>query len=86
VLARVPEGQPRPAGVPMHMLSDDEIWADAPELGVLGAVVDQDMENMMLTHEGLKASKNQRVELADYQEVRIRHFHRVLDRYLQGDR
>ena len=83
VIARVPEGQPRPAGVPLHMLGDDEIWADAPELGVLGAVVDQDMTNMELTHEGLKVSKNQAVELADYQEVRIRHFHQTLDHYLQ---
>ncbi|MDR2857034.1 MAG: aromatic ring-hydroxylating dioxygenase subunit alpha [Novosphingobium sp.] len=83
VIARVPEGQPRPAGVPLHMLGESERWADAPELGVLGGVVDQDMENMELTHEGLKASKNQRVELGDYQETRIRHFHQALDRYLQ---
>ncbi len=83
VIARVPEGQARPHGVPMHLLSDDETWSDAPELGVLGAVVDQDMTNMELCHEGLKASKNQAVELADYQEVRIRHFHQTLDHYLQ---
>jgi hypothetical protein len=82
VIARVPEGQPRPAGVPLHMLAEGEIWSDAPELGVLGAVVDQDMENMELTHEGLKVSKNQAVELADYQEVRIRHIHQTLDSYL----
>jgi hypothetical protein len=84
VIARVPEGQPRPAGVPMHLLGDDQIWADAPELGVLGAVLDQDSENMELCHEGLKASKNQQVELADYQEVRIRHLHQTLDRYLNA--
>lgn len=82
VIARVPEGKPRPAGVPMHMLGEDESWSDAPELGVLGGVVDQDMSNMELTHEGLKASKNQRVELGDYQEVRIRHLHQTLDNYL----
>ncbi|GGC19258.1 (2Fe-2S)-binding protein [Novosphingobium marinum] len=83
VIARVPEGQPRPTGVEMHLLSDDECWSDAPELGVLGGVVDQDMENMELTHQGLQASKNQRVELGDYQEVRIRHFHQALDRYVK---
>ncbi len=82
VIARVPEGQPRPHGVPMHLLSEGENWADAPELGVLGAVVDQDMTNMELTHQGLKVSKNQAVELADYQEVRIRHIHQTLDSYL----
>ncbi|MFA7585413.1 MAG: aromatic ring-hydroxylating dioxygenase subunit alpha [Novosphingobium sp.] len=87
VISRVPEEQRKagkmPAGVPMHLLSDAEMWSDAPELGVLGGVVDQDMENMQLTHEGLKVSKNQRVELGDYQEVRIRHFHQTLDHYLQ---
>lgn len=83
VIARVPEGKPHPRGVPFHLLTDTENWSDAPELGALGAVVDQDMANMELTHDGLKASKNQRVELGDYQEVRIRHFHQTLDKYLQ---
>ncbi|NBC38093.1 Rieske 2Fe-2S domain-containing protein [Novosphingobium sp. FSY-8] len=72
----------RAHGVPMHLLSESEMWSDAPELGILGGVVDQDMTNMELTHEGLKISKNQAVELADYQEVRIRHFHQTLDNYL----
>lgn len=82
VIARVKEGEPRPKGVPLHMLTPDQKWADAPELGVLGAVVDQDTDNMELTHEGLKVSKNQRVELGDYQEVRVRHIHTTLDKYL----
>jgi phenylpropionate dioxygenase-like ring-hydroxylating dioxygenase large terminal subunit len=84
VISRVPEGQPRPHGVPFHLLGEDETWSDAPELGVLGGVVDQDMENMELCQEGLKCSKTQAVELADYQEVRVRHFHQTLDRYLAG--
>ena len=82
VIARVKAGDPRPRGVPLHMLTPDQKWADAPELGVLGAVVDQDTDNMELTHEGLKVSKNQRVELGDYQEVRVRHIHTTLDKYL----
>mgnify|MGYP003473553858 CR=1 FL=1 len=32
----------------------------------------------------LDGSKTQAVELADYQEVRVRHFHQTLDRYLAG--
>lgn len=39
---------------------------------------------MALCHEGLKVSKNQAVELADYQEVRIRHIHQTLDSYLNA--
>jgi phenylpropionate dioxygenase-like ring-hydroxylating dioxygenase large terminal subunit len=82
VIARVPERQPKPRSVPMHMLPENETWSDAPELGVLGGVVDQDMTNMELCHEGLKCLKNGRVELGDYQEIRIRHFHQLLDRYI----
>ena len=82
VIARVKQGEPRPAGVPMHLLGTDEKWSDAPELGVLGGVLDQDTENMELCHEGLRVSKNQRVELGDYQEVRLRHIHQTIDKYL----
>ena len=68
----------------MRFLGEEESWASASETGVLGEVVDQDMQNMALVQEGLKVSKNRKVELADYQEVRIRHFHQTLDKYLAG--
>lgn len=82
VLTRVKPGEPMPRSVPMHFLSEAESWSAAPELGILGAVIDQDMANMALVHDGLKASKNGLVELGDYQEVRIRHFHQTLNKYL----
>lgn len=82
VLTRVKPGEPMPRSVPMHFLSEEESWSAAPELGILGAVIDQDMANMSLVHDGLKASKNGLVELGDYQEVRIRHFHQTLNKYL----
>lgn len=82
VLTRVKPGEPMPRSVPMHFLSEAESWSAAPELGILGAVIDQDMANMSLVHDGLKASKNGLVELGDYQEVRIRHFHQTLNKYL----
>ena len=71
-----------PRAVPMRMLSDDEPWSSASELGTLGHVFDQDMANLPYVQDGLKASKNGEVQLGDYQEIRIRHFHRTLDRYL----
>jgi phenylpropionate dioxygenase-like ring-hydroxylating dioxygenase large terminal subunit len=82
VLARVKPGEEIGRGVSMHFLAEDEPWTAAEELGVLGAVFEQDMANMSLVHDGLKVSKNQRVELGDYQEIRIRHFHQTLDKYL----
>ncbi len=37
---------------------------------------------MPFVQEGLLASATGRVQLGAYQEVRIRHFHQTLDRYL----
>lgn len=51
---------------------------------VLGAVIDQDMSNMPYVHEGLLASGTDEVYRAHYQEIRIRHCHRTLDKYLKA--
>ena len=82
VLSRVKPGEPMPRSVPLHMLSEAENWTAAAELGVLGAVFEQDMANMALVHEGLKVSKNGEVQLGNYQEIRIRQFHDTIDKYL----
>ena len=83
-LRPVPPGCPRPTPAKLRWLHDDASWASAPELPVLGPVIDQDMSNMAAVQEGLIASANGKVQLASYQESRIRHFHRTLDRYLGG--
>ena len=83
ILARVPPGQPMPRGVPMKLLRTDQLWTDAPELGVLGAVFEQDMANLPFVQDGLKVSKTGEVNLSDYQEIRIRQFHQTLDKYLE---
>ena len=82
ILMRVPPGQKIPRSVAMHMLSDDETWSSATELGVLGNVFDQDMANLPYVQEGLKVSKTNQINLGDYQEIRIRQFHRTLDKYI----
>ena len=82
ILMRVPPGQPRPRSVPMTVIPEDRPWASEKGLGALGPVFDQDMENLPYVQDGLKASKNGRVELANYQEIRIRQFHQTLDKYL----
>lgn len=84
ILMRVPLGAPTPPAPKMNLLSPDQPWVDAMELGqALASVFDQDMGNLPFVQEGLKASKNGQVQLGDYQEIRIRHFHRTLDKYLQ---
>jgi phenylpropionate dioxygenase-like ring-hydroxylating dioxygenase large terminal subunit len=82
ILTRVPPGKPIPRGAPMKFLSDTELWTAATEIGVLGAVFEQDMSNLPFVQQGLKVSKNGKVNLGDYQEIRIRQFHQTLDKYL----
>lgn len=82
ILTRVPPGQPIPRGAPMKLLGDDQRWTDAPELGVLGSVFEQDMENLPFVQQGLKCSKTGEVNLGDYQEIRLRQFHDTIDKYL----
>ncbi|QZP07558.1 aromatic ring-hydroxylating dioxygenase subunit alpha [Caenibius sp. WL] len=84
VLARVKQGEPMPRGVPMHYLTIDQPWTDAAELGGLGDVLDQDMGNLPFVQEGLHCSKSGKVQLANYQEIRIRQFHQTLMKYIDG--
>lgn len=84
ILKPVPDGGPRPAAVPFRLLAPTETWSQVKELPILGAVIDQDMENMPLVHEGLLASGTGRVQLADYAESRIRHFHARLDDFVRA--
>ncbi len=82
LLTRVPKGEPHPPCPAMHMLGEDEPWASFTGWGVLGSVFDQDMENLPYVQDGLKCSANNRVELGNYQEIRIRQFQQTLDKYL----
>jgi phenylpropionate dioxygenase-like ring-hydroxylating dioxygenase large terminal subunit len=80
ILSLAPEGQPLPEPARMQMLEPDQNWSEA--LGVLGSIVDQDMGNLPHVQAGMKASKTRKLQLANYQEVRVRHFHQTLDKYL----
>jgi nitrite reductase/ring-hydroxylating ferredoxin subunit len=85
-LTPVPEGQPRPEPAKVHWLERDGDWLEAPELGNLGAIVNQDRINMPEVQRGLKALQRSKpgVTIASYQESRIRHFHARLTDYIEG--
>jgi hypothetical protein len=68
--------------VPMHYLRLDQKWSEAEEIGGLGAVFEQDMDNLPFVQQGLHASKTGKIQLGDYQEIRIRQFHQTMDKYL----
>jgi len=78
----VPEGQPRPPAAPIHWLDADDDWVDAPELGMLAKVFNQDVVNLPWVQKGLKTMKRPHVIFADYGETKLRHFHQLLERWI----
>jgi len=84
LLEPVPVSGPRPPAVPTRHLDAGQRWADAPELGYLGRILDQDTATLVRVQRGLESAAGPDVTLARYQESRIRHFHATLGEYL-GD-
>ena len=84
-LDRVPVDAPRPAPAALRTLSEAEKWTDAEELGGLGVIADQDMGNLPYVQEGLKTSGNNKVHFANYQDMRIRQHHIMIQRYIDGE-
>jgi phenylpropionate dioxygenase-like ring-hydroxylating dioxygenase large terminal subunit len=76
-----PEGEDKPPAVPIHWLAEDDDWTDAPELGMLARVFNQDSFNLPKVQKGL-ASLGKDITLANYQETKIRHFHHLLAQYV----
>ena len=85
LLGRHPKGSERPAAAPLNRLSDEQPFTEAPEIGALGDVFEEDMRNLPHMMKGMRASKRAKVSLASYQESRIRHHHQTLDKYLGLD-
>ena len=71
----------RPPPAAVHWLSDDEDWTQAPELGFLTRVFNQDTRNLAQVQKGLRAAAHREVTYGLYQETKIRHFHSLLERW-----
>jgi phenylpropionate dioxygenase-like ring-hydroxylating dioxygenase large terminal subunit len=82
ILKRVPKTGPRPKPAPAHELDIDEPWSNATELGGLSGIFEQDMGNLPYVQEGLHASGNGLVHFGRYSEMRIRHLHHMIERYI----
>jgi hypothetical protein len=74
----------RPAPAPIHWLGEDEDWTQAPELGFLARVFNQDAGNLGCVQQGLHAAQHRHVTFGLYQETKIRHFHSLLERTLSA--
>jgi phenylpropionate dioxygenase-like ring-hydroxylating dioxygenase large terminal subunit len=81
--APAPDGEKRPAAAPIHWLGPDDDWTDAPELGMLAKVFNQDVYNMPRVQKGLRTMKQPHVIFADYGETKLRHFHKLLEEWIQ---
>ena len=83
-MAAYPLDEPKPKPVAVRWVEPGTMFADLPELGLIGPIFDQDMQNMPFVQQGLKASHKPGITLAKYQESRIRHFNQTLDAYMAG--
>jgi hypothetical protein len=81
-LAPVPDEGPRPAPAECTVLTLEQSWHEAPGMGGLAAVFEQDMANLPKVQAGLKSSGKSTVTFGNYQEARLRLFHRLIDRYI----
>jgi nitrite reductase/ring-hydroxylating ferredoxin subunit len=82
--APCPKGQPRPKpAAKIELGFDDSVsGAGVPGIEGLAAVFDQDFGNLPHVHDGLIASGSGQVHFGKYSEMRIRHFHHMIDRLI----
>ena len=75
----------RPPNEPVHFLEEHESFIDAPELGMLGKVFNQDLFNMARVQQGLETTRKPGVTLGRYQEAKIRWLHEKLADWVQDE-
>lgn len=84
VLFLAPFSGERPPPAAVHWLDEDQPWTDAPELGMLAKVFDQDTFNMAKVQLGLETTAKPGITLANYQEAKIRWLHQRLGEWVSA--
>ena len=83
LLPPLPKGGERPPPAEAVRIGINESYTSVPGTDkALGQIFDQDTGNMGWMQEGMGASRKRAATLANYQESRIRHIHKTLDKYL----
>ena len=86
VLMRYPAGQERPTDATPILVDEHQRLADVEGVSAgLAKVFDQDFSNLPLVQRGLPSLESGQIQLARYQEQRIWHFHRTLEKYLYNE-
>jgi len=68
---------------PPAKLTLDQSFKDAAGMDPdFGGILDQDTGNLILQQGGLEASAKPGITLGNYQEVRVRHFEKYIDKYM----
>ncbi|MBU6266911.1 MAG: aromatic ring-hydroxylating dioxygenase subunit alpha [Sphingomonadales bacterium] len=76
------DGSPVTTAEAVHLTHDQSFCeAEGMDAG-FGGILDQDTDNLFLQQEGLEASAKHGLTLGDYQEIRIRHFNKAVDKYM----
>ncbi len=68
----------------IHWLGADDDWTEAPELGMLAMIFNQDMRNLPYVYDGMKATAREHLRFADYNELKLRHWHQLYGEWV-GD-
>ncbi|GAB4144811.1 MAG: aromatic ring-hydroxylating dioxygenase subunit alpha [Sphingomonadales bacterium] len=83
-LRPVPDDGIRPPPAEVVRVREDESYSSVPGMDeAFGHVYDQDTDNLRAQQHGFLASRKGAQTLGNYQEVRIRHVHRTVDKYLR---
>jgi nitrite reductase/ring-hydroxylating ferredoxin subunit len=82
-LRPVPLDGKRPEPAEPIFLGDTQSFTEAEGMDPgFGAILDQDTDNLFLQQEGLEASAKHGLTLGNYQEIRVRHFEKAVEKYL----
>lgn len=84
-LAPWPKDKVKPPAAKPQILTEEQSWCDAPQLGTLARILDQDVGNMASLQAGVRGKTPPYIWYSSYQEGKIRNFHRNYDRWLGLD-
>jgi hypothetical protein len=78
----------RPKPAPIHWLGLEDWHLDAKELGLSGQIFHQDEFNVPAVQQGLHTLKatGKGVTLGTYQATKIRHFHKLWEKWVYGNK
>jgi hypothetical protein len=85
-LRPLPKDGQRPDPADVVELTADQSFKEGPGMDQgFANILDQDTDNLILQQEGLEASLKRGLTLGNYQEIRIRHFQKAVDKYMAMD-